>query len=77
MSDSTGKSNSLWRRLHLVLCLLMVLVAVVRLATGHLVGAVVPFVLAAVFGSIAFDFPLLSRLRGLWRLLRRTVFRKK
>jgi len=55
------------RRLQIALCLVMVVVGVIRLLTGNLLGAVVPFVLAAVFASIALDYPVVSRLRQIGR----------
>ena len=60
-----------WRRFHLLLCLIMVVVGVLRLATGNIIGAAFALILAAVFGSIAAEYPLLSRLRDVWRLVRR------
>lgn len=60
-----------WRRFHLVLCLLMAFIAVMRAMTGNIIGAVVPAVLAVVFGSVAFDYPLIKRVRQLWALFRR------
>ena len=57
-----------WRRFHLVLCLIMVAVGVLRLAAGNIIGAAFALVLAAVFGSIAADYPLLPRLKDLSRL---------
>ena len=64
-----------WRRFHLVLCLVMVVVFVLRLSSGNLIGALVAMALAALFGSIAFDYPLLSGLRRLWQLGRRVLGR--
>ncbi len=64
-------SGMTWRRFHLLLCLIMVGIGVLRLASGNFIGGVIALVLAAVFGSIAADYPLLSRLRGVWRLTRR------
>ncbi len=58
-----------WRRFHLVLCIIMVVIGVLRLATGNLVGAAFALVLAAIFGSIAAEYPLLSRLRDVWRFV--------
>lgn len=49
----------------------MVAVAVVRIATGNLIGALFALVLAVVFGSIGSDYPLLSRLAQCVRLVRR------
>ena len=61
-----------WRRLHLVLCLIVIVVALLRLATGNLIGAIVPIILAVIFGSIAADYPLWPRLKKIWKLIRRT-----
>jgi hypothetical protein len=60
-----------WRRLHLVLFLIVVVVAVIRIATGNLLGAIVPLIMAVIFGSIAMDYPLVTRLRKIWRAVRR------
>ena len=65
-----------WRRFHLFLCLLMLVIFLLRLGTGNLIGAIFPLILAALFGSVAFDYPLLSRLRRLWGLGRRVLRRK-
>ena len=64
-----------WRRFHLVLCVICAVIAVLRIATGNYIGAIIPLVLAAIFGSIAADFPLLDRIRRIWRLGRKTFFR--
>ena len=61
------------KRLQIALCLVMVLVGVIRLVTGNLIGAILPFVLAAIFASIALDYPLISRVRQIARLVRRTL----
>jgi hypothetical protein len=66
-----------WRRFQLLLCLIMVVVGVLRLASGNLIGAAIALALAAFFGSLAADFPLLSRARDLWRLASRHLFGKK
>jgi uncharacterized protein (DUF58 family) len=60
-----------WRRFHLVLCLIMVVVGVLRLASGNLIGAALALLLAAVFGSIATNYPLFTKSREAWRFLRR------
>jgi hypothetical protein len=57
-----------WRRFHLLLCLIAVVVGVLRLVSGNIIGAVLAFVLAAVFGSIGADYPLLPRLHDLARM---------
>jgi hypothetical protein len=49
----------------------MAVVFVLRLLSGNVIGAIIPLVLAAVFASIAFDFPLISRVRRAWRMVRR------
>ena len=59
-----------WRRFHLLLCLVMVVVTLLRLASGNLIGAAVSALLAVVFGSIGLDYPLLAKLRGLIRIVR-------
>lgn len=61
-----------WRRLHLMLCLIVVVVAILRLATGNIIGAIIPIILALIFGSIAANYPIVSRIRRIWRLLRKT-----
>jgi hypothetical protein len=55
----------------------MVVIFVLRLLTGNIIGAILPLVLAAIFASVAFDFPLWSRLRKVFRLVRRVFFGSK
>jgi hypothetical protein len=59
-----------WRRLHLILCLVLLLVSLFRLATGNFLGGLFTLGLAGLFGFIAADEPLRKRIRGLLRLLR-------
>jgi hypothetical protein len=54
-----------------------VAIFVLRLVTGNIIGAILPLILAAVFASVAFDFPLLSRVRRVFRLIRRVFFGSK
>lgn len=68
-------SRSFWRKLHLVLCVVVVAIALIRLVTGNVLGAIIPIALALVFASIAFDYPLWQRLRRLGRLVTR-IFRR-
>lgn len=63
-----------WKRFHLLLCVLVAAIAVIRIVTGNYLGAIIPIILAVIFGSIAADFPILSRLRRIWRLIRKTFF---
>lgn len=58
-----------WRRFYLLLAGLMVVIAVLRLAMGNVIGALVPIILAVVFASTATDYPLAQRLRQAWWLL--------
>ena len=64
-----------WRRLHFVLFLITVVVALIRISTGNIVGAVFTILLALVFASVAFDFPLIDRLRTIWQLAKRYLWR--
>ena len=66
-----------WRRFHLFLCVVTVVVFVLRLMSGNVIGALFALVLAAIFASVAFDFPLLSRLRRTVRLVKRVLFGRK
>ena len=68
-------SRSFWRKLHLVLCVVVAAIALIRLVTGNVLGAIIPIALALVFASIAFDYPLWQRLRRLGRLVTR-IFRR-
>jgi uncharacterized membrane protein YdjX (TVP38/TMEM64 family) len=65
-----------WRRFYLGLALLMAVIAIARVVTGNLIGAVIPLLLAAVLFSSATDYPLLQRARQLWRIIQRTKGRK-
>lgn len=58
-----------WRRFNLLIATLMLVIALVRLATGNLIGAIIPLVLAALSYTSATNYPLLERLRQIWRLL--------
>ena len=58
-----------WKRFHMILCVFMAVVAILRVVTGNIIGAIIPAFLALVFGSIAFDYPIFSRLRRVWKLL--------
>ncbi len=60
-----------WRRFHMGLCIFMAVIALLRIVTGNLIGALIPGAMAVVFGSIAWDYPIFSRLRQIWRLVRR------
>jgi hypothetical protein len=62
-----------WKRFHLVLCIICAAVAVLRIVTGNYIGAIIPIVLAVVFGSIAMDYPIIKRIRQIWSLGRRTL----
>ena len=64
-----------WRRFHLILFAVMVAIFLLRLATGNLIGAIIPLILAGFFGSVAFDYPVLSKLRRLWWVARRVLRR--
>jgi hypothetical protein len=63
-----------WRRLHWLLCLIAVVVAILRLASGNILGALLPIIMAVIFGSIAADYPLISRLQQIWRFLRKYIW---
>ena len=62
-----------WRRLNLILFVLMVVVGVLRLFTGNLLGALIPLAVAVYCGSVAFDYPVVTRARQIGRFL----FRRK
>lgn len=62
-----------WRRLNLILFVLMVVVGVLRLFTGNLLGALIPLAVAVYCGSVAFDYPVVTRARQIARFL----FRRK
>jgi hypothetical protein len=62
-----------WRRFQLLLCLVMVAIAILRVITGNLIGAIIPALLAVVFGSIAADYPILSTVRRIWSRVRRLL----
>jgi hypothetical protein len=60
-----------WRRFQLLLCAVVAAVALIRLATGNIVGGLLSALLALGLFSLATDFPLISRARRIIRLLRR------
>lgn len=62
-----------WRRLNLILFVLMVVVGVLRLFTGNIIGALIPLAVAVYCGSVAFDYPIFTRLKQIARF----VFRRK
>lgn len=59
-----------WRNLCWILFILFLVVGVLRLMAGNLIGAVITLALAAYFGSIVLDYPVLKRLKQLLKLLR-------
>jgi hypothetical protein len=62
-----------WRRFHLLLCLIMVAITVLRLLTGNLIGAIIPAILAVAFGSVAANYPITSILRRIWDRVRKLL----
>ncbi len=62
-----------WRRLNLILFILMVVVGVLRLFTGNIIGALIPLAIGVYCGSVAFDYPIWTRLRQISRF----IFRRK
>ncbi|MFZ5786034.1 MAG: hypothetical protein ACOY3Y_06295 [Acidobacteriota bacterium] len=62
-----------WRRFHLLLCLIMVAITLLRLITGNLIGAIIPALLAVAFGSVAANYPLTSVLKKIWDRLRKLL----
>lgn len=60
-----------WRRLQLLLCLIIAGVAVIRFMTGNIVGGLVSAAIAVLLFSWTTGYPLASRARRLWRLLGR------
>jgi hypothetical protein len=59
-----------WRRLNLILFALTAVVGVLRLMTGNIIGAVISLALAAYFGSVAFEFPVIERAKQIWKIMR-------
>jgi len=60
-----------WRQLITLLALIVAVVAVLRLATGNIIGGLVSAAIAVVLWSWAADYPLLKRLRQVWRFIGR------
>jgi phosphatidate phosphatase APP1 len=63
-----------YRKLHWVLAAVVLAVAVIQIFTGNLLGAILPLVLAAIFASIAADYPIIRGARRAWKWLRRLLF---
>lgn len=66
-----------WRRLQIALCLIIAAVAVIRLMTGNIIGGLITAAIAALLFSWTTGYPLLGRLRSVWRLLRRALGARK
>lgn len=62
-----------WRRLNLILFILTALVAALRILSGNLLAALLPAAVAVYCGSVAFEIPIVQRVRQIARL----IFRKK
>lgn len=60
-----------WRLIQLLLCLVVALIAAIRLATGNIIGGLFSAAIAIVLFCWTTGYPLLTRLRRLYRLLRR------
>jgi hypothetical protein len=60
-----------WRRLQLLLCLLIAAVAVIRFLTGNLIGGLITAAIAVLLFSWTTGYPLIGRLRRGWRFVRR------
>ena len=58
-----------WRRLQLLLCLVIAAVAVIRFVTGNIIGGLVSAVIAVLLYSWTTGYPLASRLRRALRVL--------
>ena len=63
-----------YRRLHWVLAAVVLAVGLIQILTGNLPGAILPLLLAAVFASIAADYPIIRGARRIWRWLRRLLW---
>ena len=77
MFDLIGREETMgwftWRRFHLLLCLIMVAITILRLITGNLIGAIIPALLAVAFGSVAANYPITSVLRRIWDRVRKLL----
>lgn len=62
-----------WRRFQWLLCALMAVIALLRLLTGNLLGALIPAALAVIFGALAADVPIWQRAKQLWGLVKRRL----
>ncbi len=62
-----------WRRFQWLLCAAMAAIALLRVLTGNIVGALIPAALAVIFGALAADVPLWQRVRQLWGLVKRKL----
>jgi hypothetical protein len=60
-----------WRRFQWLLCAAMAVIALLRLLTGNLLGALIPAILAVIFAALAADVPILQRAKQLWGAVRR------
>lgn len=63
-----------YRKLHWVLAAVVLAVAVIQVVTGNLPGAILPLILAAIFASIAADYPIIRGARRAWKWLRRLIW---
>jgi len=62
-----------WRRFQWLLCVAMAVIALLRLLTGNIVGALIPAALAVIFGAVAAEVPIWQRAKQLWGLVKRKV----
>jgi hypothetical protein len=51
----------------------MAVIALLRLLTGNILGALIPAALAVVFGALAADVPIGQRAKQLWGLVKRRL----
>lgn len=65
-----------WRRLQILLCLIIAAVAVIRFMTGNIIGGLLAAIVAALLFSWTTGYPLLGRLRAVARLVRRAGRRR-
>jgi hypothetical protein len=62
-----------WRRFQWLLCVAMAVIALLRLLTGNIFGALIPAALAVVFGGLAADVPIWKRAKQVWGTVRRKL----
>ena len=58
-----------WRRIQVLLCIAIAVIAVLRFLSGNIIGGLVSAAIAVVLFSWTTKYPLVSRIRRAWRLL--------